>query len=122
MIFFTIYKESLLLLYLLEDRAVFNYRLSRARRIIVNSFGILASRWRFLRRPIIANPDRVVIYTQAAIALHNYLRTVESSVYCPPGYVDSEDGCGNIIEGGWRADDNNTGMQPISQTGSNRYT
>lgn len=101
---------------------MFNYRLSRARRIIENSFGILASRWRFLRRPIIANPDRVIIYTQAAIALHNYLRTVESSVYCPPGYVDAEDGCGNVIEGSWRTDDDNTGMQSISQTGSNRYS
>ena len=41
-------------------------------------------------------------------------------MYCPPGYVDAEDGCGNVIEGGWRTDDDNTGMRPISRTGSNR--
>ena len=64
----------------------------------------------------------MILYTQAAIALHNYLRTEESSVYCPPGFIDSEDGCGNIVEGAWRQDeDGNTGMQSISHTGSNRY-
>lgn len=31
--------------------------------------------------PIIAQPDSVIIYTKAAIALHNYLRTTESTVY-----------------------------------------
>ena len=65
---------------------------------------------------------RVILYTQAAIALHNFLRTEESLVYCPPGFVDSEDGCGNVIEGGWRQDEvGNTGFQCISHAGSNRY-
>ena len=79
-------------------------------------------RWRLFRRPIIAQPDRVVIYTQAAIALHNFLGTTESSVYCPPGFTDGEDGEGNIIEGGWRSDEErNTGLEPVSRTSSNRY-
>ena len=89
--------------------------------MIENSFGILASRWRLLRS-IIANPENVQLYVQAAIVLHNYLRKMESSVYCPPGFVDGEDGCGNVIEGGWRQDeDMNCGIQPISHTGSNMY-
>ena len=41
-------------------------------------------------------------------------------MYCPPGNVNAEDGCGNVIEGGWRTDDDNTGMRPILRTGSKR--
>ena len=105
-----------------EKDAVFNYRLSRARCIIENSFGILAARWRLFRRPIIADPDRVVIYCKAAIALHNYLRTTESTVYCPPGFVDGEDGAGNTIDGVWRADEDPcSGLQPLQHVGSNRF-
>jgi len=62
------------------------------------------------------------MYTKAAIALHNYLRTTESSVYCPPGFTDGEDGEGNVIEGTWRTDDEeSTGMNPVASTSSNRY-
>ena len=81
-----------------DPEAVFNYRLSRCRRVIENSFGILAARWRIFRRPIIASPENAVILTKAAIALHNFLQTTESAVYCLPGYTDAEDGAGNVVD------------------------
>ena len=37
-------------------------------------------RWRLFRRPIVSQPDRVVTYTNAAIALHNYLYGLQSPV------------------------------------------
>ena len=47
---------------------------------------------------------------------------MESSVYCPPGFIDSEDGTGNVLDGQWRADvEGSSGMLAISHTGSNRY-
>ena len=105
-----------------DAEAIFNYRLSRARRVIENSFGILAARWRIFRRPIIATPDHVVLFTKASIALHNYLRTTESSVYCPRGFTDGEDGAGNILEGAWRSEtSNDDGLQRVGQMGGNRY-
>ena len=94
--------------------------LSRARRIIENNLGILTARWRLFCRPIIADLNRAVLYSQAAIALHNYLRTTESSVYCPAGFLDGEDEAGNAISGRWRADEEQcSGLQPLGQGGSN---
>ena len=118
-------KENILRPYpgknLSEDRVVFNYRLSRARRIIENSFGILAARWRLFRKAIISDPNKVISYTKAAIALHNFLRTTESTIYCPPGFIDGEDGSGNIMNGSWRQDEDPCiGLEPLRNCGSNR--
>ena len=108
---------------LAERAAIFNYRLSRARRTIENSFGVLAARWRIFRRPIIGTPQNVITFTKAAIVLHNFLRTSESSVYCPPGFTDAEDAVGNILQGEWRSQvSEDSGLSRLGQVGGNRYS
>ena len=112
--------------YLPENKRIFNYRLSRARRIIENTFGILATKFRVFRRPIVALPDKVTCITKAACSLHNYLKITEASStasnrpYCPPGYTDQEDRDGNFIPGDWRQEV--SGMKNIPRIGSNTYT
>ena len=105
---------------LAERTAVFNYRLSRAKRVSENPFRILAARWRIFRRPIIAAPDNAAIFTKAAIALHNYLRTNKSSVYCPQGFTDAEDGVGYLLKRTWRHEVDDGGLSRIGQIGGNR--
>lgn len=52
---------------------VFNYRLSRARRCVENAFGIMTSRFRVLRTPIMQNYSNAVSTAKAIVVLHNYL-------------------------------------------------
>lgn len=71
----------------LRERRVFNYRLSRARRIVENAFGILSNRFRVFMTPIGLLPEKVEVITMVCCTLHNFLRSrVEAhSVYMPPG-------------------------------------
>ncbi|XP_072025329.1 putative nuclease HARBI1 [Amphiura filiformis] len=87
---------------LTERQEVYNYRLCRARRLIENAFGVLTQRWRFLRGDLIAFPENAVLYVQAAIVLHNWLRKNSVKSYCPPKYVDHVGINGEIINGEWR--------------------
>ena len=97
----------------------FNYRLSRARRVIENAFGILANRWRFLFTPVDTNPDKLSTMVYASCVLHNLLRSISDSSYAPTGYADTVVN-GHIVEGLWRADraleDNREGAQPRNHT------
>ena len=112
--------------YLPENKHIFNYRLSRARRVIENAFGILASKFRIFRRPIIAKAEKVTLITQATCALHNFLKISEmhrptsGRIYCPIGYIDREDSRGNVIPGDWRSHGNT--LQSVHQIGSNMYS
>ena len=87
---------------LAEQERLFNYHLSRARRVFENCFSILAARWRIFSTPIeesVVNAER---YTLACIALHNYLHQTNNQSYCPNSFVDCEYSTGNIKEGEWR--------------------
>jgi len=54
-------------------KKVFNYRLSRARRVVESAFGILVTRWRIYRRPIIAAVTHVLKFVKATLVLHNFI-------------------------------------------------
>ena len=110
-----------------EDQAIFNYRLSRARRVIENTFGILSVRWRIFRRPILAKPDNVNAIVKATICLHNFLRQSDiakqpTQRYSPRGFADTEDMGGNVTEGQWRREvGSDTAVQQAGRIGSNYY-
>ena len=104
------------------ERRIFNYRLSRARRISENAFGILSNRFRVFLTPMqlsVENAEKVVL---ASCALHNFLRESSPVQYTPPGSFDSEDlETGHIQEGSWRSE-NPTALAQIRVRGANAYS
>ncbi|KAH9639508.1 hypothetical protein HF086_004334 [Spodoptera exigua] len=57
-----------------EQKRVFNYRLSRARRFIECTFGIFANKWRIFHRPLNVDVEFAVDIIKAACVLHNYVK------------------------------------------------
>lgn len=53
----------------------YNTRLCKARRIVENSFGILAQKWRIFYRPIELSVENTILIVRTACILHNFLRT-----------------------------------------------
>ena len=64
-----------------RKREVFNYRLSRARRVVESSFGILTSKFRCLRNSLEMQPESVDIIVRACCLLHNIIINQEGTRY-----------------------------------------
>ncbi|KAK3732094.1 hypothetical protein RRG08_026479 [Elysia crispata] len=56
-----------------DAKRIYDYRLSRARRISENAFGILANRWRMYHRKLSLSPENIDCAVKATIVLHNML-------------------------------------------------
>ena len=110
---------------LTKRKRIFNYRLSRARRIVENAFGILANRFQVFMTPIKLTPDKVETVVLACCTLHNFLRsrTASRNIYTPPGSMDIEDTTSCCtIQGRWRTEKEPQGLVSIQKQGSNNYT
>ena len=62
---------------------VFNYRLSRCRRLIDNALGILVATWRIFSGKIALEREKAKLIVLACCTLHNYLRAGRQP---PQGY------------------------------------
>ncbi|XP_071040057.1 uncharacterized protein [Parasteatoda tepidariorum] len=111
---------------LTPSRAAFNYRLSRARRMIENTFGITSSRWRILRQPILAGTKTVENIVKAIVCLHNFVSrnernsTVFQKYYVPANFADTEVD-GNVIPGKWRKECVTGAWDAVGSISTNSY-
>lgn len=86
---------------LTREEQIFNYRLSRARRIVENAFGILVNRFGCLLTTLRVTPSTATDVVLACCILHNLLR--DANVAVPPGLIDTEDDAHNLVPGTFRA-------------------
>ncbi|KAH9632492.1 hypothetical protein HF086_017040 [Spodoptera exigua] len=68
---------------------IFNYRLSRARRVVENAFGVLSSVYRVLRKPMLLEPEQATKVVLASVHLYNYLRRTSSNNFEVSGLFDA---------------------------------
>ena len=87
---------------------VYNYRISRARLVVENAFGILVSKFRILQQKINMHPKNAQKVILACIVLHNFLRQKCGVRYMERNAVDVEDDDHQVIPGQWR-----TVVQPV---------
>ena len=91
-----------------EEQRVLNYRLSRARRVSENAFGILSAKFRIFHSTLYVKPKNAISIVHSRLALHNFLIKKCPTVYTTPGSLDYENENGEVIAGEWRQTGDNT--------------
>ena len=100
---------------LTREEMIVNYRISRARRVVENAFGIMAQRWTILLSTMQQTPATVQTIIEACVCLHNFICLRNPAIQ--NNQVDGEDAAHNLIPGAWRQDANLPDMY-IPQAGN----
>ena len=74
---------------LTREETVANYRISRGRRVVENSFGILVKRFRVLSTTMEQRPKVVRDIVLTCVVLHSMLRSYKVAVDKPPTPADN---------------------------------
>lgn len=99
---------------LTREQRIFNYRLSRARRVVENAFGILTSKFRMYKSPIPLKTSTARVAVMATVCLHNFLRQYNID-NCSDGTEINDDEPASV-ETENTVLDNNKGLRRLSAT------
>ena len=97
-----------------REQLITNYRISRARRVVENAFGILAKRFRCILTTMELRPKKVESVVLACCCLHNILRDRYGQDL--DRELDAENEDHELIQGQWREGPQLDGIQ--AETGS----
>lgn len=109
---------------LTEKQKIFNYRLSRARRVVENTFGILVSKFRIFEKPIPLSIQTTEQVVKTTCALHNWLRKTSTPIhpYIPRDMLDVESWEEGRVQPGTATQHPHSGLEEISHGASNNYS
>ena len=85
---------------LTRQERIFNYRLSFARQVVENAFGIMSMRFRVLTTTQQHSPKVATLVTSICFVLHNIIRDRYPLMQAP--MLDRKDQDHNLIPGAWR--------------------
>ena len=86
---------------LTHEQLIANYRISRARRVVENAFGILAQRWQLLLTTMMQQPDIMRLIVGSCVCLHNIMRVRYPTLQ--NAQLDMENQQHDLVPGLWRA-------------------
>lgn len=91
------------------EQKVFNYRLSRARRISENVFGITANKFQIMQKEINLSIHKVEQIVMAVCVLHNYIRDEDGLEVCCADFENTS--AVSLTPGSWRQGAVITGLE-----------